>query len=280
MSSTPRATGHISTPSSPRYSTFKLETFEAMAHSTTSLTMRTTTFSKFTKLPLELQLKIWNHAYADLGPQIVRLSTVTAERNQDPALLHVCRTTRNEFLRKFTILTGLTVFTKKDHLDVLAYIRFDIDFVSLRDGRSWYNGTITNDPLTWAVQMYSKIFLLVKNLAIQWKTFNSAEFVRYTGRLANTHELIWDRLATTCPALEQIVFTLNSDMVYYTSMNNWSPSPRTSGETAVAAFQDILARGIGKEKDAGRWKKLAVYTARHLDGPWSSTEKDWVCFSE
>ncbi|KAF8854666.1 hypothetical protein BDZ45DRAFT_28966 [Acephala macrosclerotiorum] len=205
-------------------------------------------FTLFKKLPFELQIKIWNHAIADIDPRIVTLAPKSGEV---PALLNTCHASRKELRRAFTVLIDLGLqYGQRTGFEAL--VNYETDTVFLKEMK--YCREYGNNPLSYAMQFYPSFLAPVKKLAIKLQRFEYVDFHRSWVKGC----FFWDRLGMACPELEELIFDLEG-LAYYT--NDGSIVTRTA---AVKCFKEVLGVSLGEEQKEGRRKGLVVYTTTTL----------------
>ncbi|KAE8444896.1 hypothetical protein EG329_014144 [Mollisiaceae sp. DMI_Dod_QoI] len=218
-------------------------------------------FPTFKKLPIEIQLQIWNDAIADIGPRVVTLAPKSGEV---PALLHACHDSRKEAKKIFSSLVNLGIgFGQVKGFEAL--VNYHTDIVFLTEMR--YTREPGNNPLAYAMNFYSELLKPVKKLAIKMGHFGYSDFHRTWIK----EHYFWDKLSAACPNIEELVFDLES-LAYYSS----DGSLLLSRNNAVKCFKDCVEGSLIHEQKEGRWQNLAVHTTTTI----MDDSRNWECFSE
>ncbi|KUJ21956.1 uncharacterized protein LY89DRAFT_768202 [Mollisia scopiformis] len=218
------------------------------------------TFPRFRSFPVELKLKIWNHAIADITPRLV---TLAPKSGKVPALLHTCRLARHATKKAYSSILDLGLRLGQRH-GFEALVRYETDTVFLTAMKQT-RGPGQN-PLSHAMECYPNILLPIKKLAIKTRRFGDHDFCR-TG-INNFY--FWDKLAVACPALVEITFDLKGMTYDYGDTLLTSPF-------AECFFRDSLEDSLEDERVKGRFLRLTVYTISGLDGPWKKSKKVRKC---
>ena len=152
-------------------------------------------FSLFLTLPPELQLKIWNHAIADIAPRTVNLRA-KVRGNVVPGLLQACKNSRSEGAK--TYQRHLIVPHQNGHS---VFINYAKDVVSL--DRSIQNLVNPFNVMEEAASTFPRAMENVQDLAMDIRALTN--YGPYTDGFEN-----WPLIALLCPAVKKVSIILTN----------------------------------------------------------------------
>jgi hypothetical protein len=193
-------------------------------------------FSISTITDSALQVKIFQSAIDQVPPRVVDFRN-KQKGNTIPALLHVCRSSRYEALKVYTLHSFYTCFANPQQIDVFIDPKRDIVYLNHYGHKGWYDSWklkgFTLDLVTKrsypslvaeeeAIRIYGLHFKDVQRLAIHEQAVE--EYCQWTSSFRWKYLQHW--FEKLCPNLKELSYIADGDIytnTHETYVSSWRP---------------------------------------------------------